>query len=110
MVTRSTSIRVGGAIRPPSVAGSFYPAEAPYLGDLVEELLGRADRLAPAAEPVEGTVLGVLVPHAGLVYSGVVAAAGWRLLGMVPRDPRPTVVLLGTNHGAGWLDGVAAWV
>jgi AmmeMemoRadiSam system protein B len=28
---------------------------------------------------------------------------------MLPRDPPPTVVLLGTNHTAGWLDGVAAW-
>jgi MEMO1 family protein len=110
MVTRSRSVTPGGALRPPSVAGSFYPAEAPYLSDLVAELLGRADRLAPAAEPVEGTVIGLLVPHAGLVYSGVVAAAGWRLLGVVPGEPRPTVVLLGTNHGAGWLDGVAAWV
>jgi AmmeMemoRadiSam system protein B len=76
---------------------------------MVEELLGRADRLAPAAEPVGGRVLGLLVPHAGLVYSGMVAAAGWRLLRMLPRDPTPTVVVLGTNHGAGRLDGVAAW-
>ncbi|OGO51772.1 MAG: AmmeMemoRadiSam system protein B [Chloroflexi bacterium RBG_16_69_14] len=109
MATRSTSVTAGGAIRRPAVAGSFYPAESAYLDDLVEELLGRADRLAPAAGPVEGPVLGLLVPHAGLVYSGAVAAAGWRLLGMLPRDPPPTVVLLGTNHTAGWLDGVAAW-
>ena len=76
---------------------------------MVEELLGCADRLAPAAEPVGGRVLGLLVPHAGLVYSGVVAAAGWRLLDTLPREPSPTVVILGTNHGAGWLHGVAAW-
>jgi Predicted dioxygenase len=28
---------------------------------------------------------------------------------MAPRDPVPTVVVLGTNHGAAWLDGVAVW-
>ena len=26
-----------------------------------------------------------------------------------PPDPAPTIVLLGTNHVAGWLDGVGAW-
>ena len=30
--------------------------------------------------PVPGAPLGILVPHAGLVYSGLVAAAGWRLV------------------------------
>lgn len=48
--------------------------------------------------------IGILVPHAGLAYSGVVAAAGWRL---VPDGA--TVVILGTNHTAAWLHGVGAW-
>ncbi len=109
MPTWPTSIASGGAVRMPSVAGSFYPAEPGFLAALVNDLLARAERLAPAADPVDGPVLGLLVPHAGLVYSGVVAAAAWRLLGLAPRDPPPTVVLLGTNHGAAWLDGVAAW-
>jgi AmmeMemoRadiSam system protein B len=97
------------AIRPPSVAGTFYPARPDALATMVAELLTVADRLSPPADPLPREVLGLLVPHAGLVYSGVIAAAGWRLLGMVPADPPPTIVLLGTNHGAGWLDGVAAW-
>jgi AmmeMemoRadiSam system protein B len=58
--------------------------------------------------------MGLLVPHAGLVYSGVPAAAGWGTLPATAADGTsraapPTVVLLGTNHGAGWLDGVGAW-
>jgi len=109
MATRSTSVSVSGAIRRPAVAGSFYPGDPAYLADLVEELLVRAERLAPVAGRIEGTLVGLLVPHAGLVYSGLVAAAGWRLLGVVPDDPPATVVLLGTNHTAGRLDGVAAW-
>lgn len=109
MTIWSPSAAAGAAIRRPSVAGSFYPAEPTMLAALVDELLGRADRLAARADPIDETVLGLLVPHAGLIYSGVVAAAGWRLLGMEPRDPRPTIVILGTNHGAAWLDGVAAW-
>ena len=96
-------------IRPPSVAGSFYPAEPDALATLVARLLTRAGRLAPDAGSRDREVMGLLVPHAGLVYSGTVAAAGWRLLGMMPEDPPPTVVLLGTNHRASWLRGVAIW-
>ena len=99
----------GAAIRPPSVAGSFYPAGLRSLTTLVDELLARADRLAADRAPIQGTVHGLLVPHAGLIYSGVVAAAGWRLLRREPGAPPPTIVVLGTNHVAAALDGVAAW-
>lgn len=97
------------AIRPPSVAGTFYPARPDVLAPLVDELLERGGRSAPGADSPSGEVLGLLVPHAGLVYSGAVAAAGWRLVGRPTAEPSPTVVLLGTNHGAAWLDGVAVW-
>ena len=102
-------------VRRPSVAGLFYPASGQALRALVDELLAaaaglpdvRADSAADRGLPV-----GILVPHAGLAYSGIVAAAGWSRLQEPPREPTGeplTVVLLGTNHGAGWLDGVAAW-
>jgi AmmeMemoRadiSam system protein B len=99
-------------VRPPVVAGSFYPSDQDELTAIVAALRATADRSAAARGAVgdAGGVLpaGILVPHAGLVYSGVVAAAGWRALedaGTVA----PTVVLLGTNHAAGWLDGIGAW-
>jgi hypothetical protein len=89
------------AVRAPAVAGTFYPADRGRLARMVEALLAGAPAL-PAWAPSD--LLGILVPHAGLAYSGLVAAAGWRL---VPDDT--TVVILGTNHTAAWLDGVAAW-
>jgi MEMO1 family protein len=105
--------------RPPAVAGSFYPGRAGELGALVDELLADAAARFPAPAALgSGPLAAVLVPHAGLVYSGLVAAAGWRALltspeasGTSPEAPgtSPTLVLLGTNHGAGWLDGVGAW-
>ena len=104
-----SSTDVGLVVRRPAVAGSFYPAERLRLATLVDALLAEADRTRLIADPVEGAVLGLLVPHAGLVYSGVVAAAAWRLVGMPSPDAPNVVVLLGTNHGAAWLDGVAAW-
>jgi MEMO1 family protein len=116
--------------RPMAVAGSFYPAGSGELATTVDELL-RAARSAFPTPPglAPAAVAGILVPHAGLVYSGIVAATAWGLLlpspslppstapprfapvepPPTPAGPPPTIVLLGTNHGAGWLDCVGAW-
>jgi AmmeMemoRadiSam system protein B len=99
------------AIRPPSVAGSFYDADPGALDrDVARHLAAAAagpigDATA-TAEALTGEILGLLVPHAGLVYSGTSAAAAWRALAP---DPPATVVILGTNHGASWLEGIGAW-
>jgi AmmeMemoRadiSam system protein B len=98
--------------RPPAVAGLFYPGGAGDLRALVHDLLAAADEALPVPTDATGARLaGILVPHAGLVYSGLVAAAAWRLLRAAPGDDAagPTVVILGTNHGAAWLSGVGAW-
>jgi AmmeMemoRadiSam system protein B len=116
-------------VRAPSVAGAFYPERPADLRRLVEGLFDAA-RLPGAgagAAGGRGLPLAILVPHAGLVYSGVPAAAGWGCLWRADGEPGepgergepgacgepgerpPTVVLLGTNHRAGWLDGVGAW-
>ncbi len=119
---------MSGIVRLPAVAGSFYPASPAALATLVDACLAAA--VAPPEQGSFGTEialpLGILVPHAGLVYSGTVAAAGWRLLagarvavtgatgspditgdGSVARPP--VVVILGTNHTDASLSGVAAW-
>lgn len=93
------------AIRPPSVAGTFYPGDPRALDDQVERDLAAA-RAGAASPDLPGPVLGLLVPHAGLVYSGPAAAAAWRML---VADPPASVVILGTNHGAAWLAGLGAW-
>jgi AmmeMemoRadiSam system protein B len=103
------------AVRPPAVAGTFYPADPARLGRMTAAMLASATARAGAGTGAEPTVpaglsaapgspLGILVPHAGLAYSGLVAGAGWRL---VPDGA--TVVILGTNHTAAWLHGVGAW-
>lgn len=76
----------GPKIRPPAVAGSFYPGEAKALWMLAEELLGEAgDR--PEAWPA------VLVPHAGLRFSGRIAAAVFRRV-----EIPDVVIILGPRH------------
>lgn len=73
-------------VRQALVAGSFYPAE-PYRLQawLQQQLAVPSSSAAPA--------LGLVVPHAGYVYSGAIAAAAFAQVA-VP----PVVVLLGPNH------------
>ena len=67
-----------GPVRPPAVAGSFYPAVAGRAPDgswrtLLAAAARRCRRAAPAATAgARGDCRsGLLVPHAGLVYSGI---------------------------------------
>lgn len=100
-------------IRQAFVAGSFYPASRPTLRELVERLFEQSADAARGQRSTTVTRLrGILVPHAGLEYSGWVAAAGWRALADAASRPNAstdaTVVILGTNHSA-WLDGAGVW-
>ncbi len=61
-------------IRPPAVAGSFYPADRAELSKTVDGLLADA-KTAAITEP-----LALVVPHAGYPYSGGVAAYSYALL------------------------------
>ena len=114
MTGRPPAPGVGAGVRMPSVAGEFYPAAGDRVSRVVRDLFAETRWLAgDAARLSPERPTGLLVPHAGLVYSGVVAAAGWARLdarGDVAGDTAraPLVVILGTNHGAGWLQGVAA--
>ncbi len=91
--------------RRPAVAGSFYPADTAALDRLVEECLHDDPRAIPKPSELPGEVMGVLVPHAGLVYSGGTAARGWSALAAAAPD---VVVVMGTCHTAPWLEGIAA--
>ncbi|HET7487786.1 MAG TPA: AmmeMemoRadiSam system protein B [Acidimicrobiales bacterium] len=88
-------------IRLPAVAGSFYPAKRDALFDSVRQCFAGARRPGPA-EPAPKAVV---VPHAGYLYSGPVAASAYlRLAPAAPVISR--VVLLGPSHRVP-LDGVA---
>lgn len=94
-------------VRRAAVAGAFYPDDPDELAALIDTLVAAGASDAGQSVPPTG-LAGVLVPHAGLVYSGRVAATAWvRLAGTF--DGSGTIVILGTNHGAWWLDGVGAW-
>jgi AmmeMemoRadiSam system protein B len=78
-------------IRQPAVAGMFYPARRGDLHEMLETLLAaapHADLPAPKA---------MIVPHAGYIYSGPVAATGYARLQAVANSVR-RVVVMGPAH------------
>lgn len=85
-------------IRPPAVAGTFYPAAPEVLRATVERLLAEAAEATAEVTPsTSGIVKAVIVPHAGYIYSGPIAAVAFRALAAGRRSLRK-VVLLGPSH------------
>jgi len=84
------------AIRPAAVAGSFYPAAAAELHREIGELLGSVETAAFSPVPKA-----LIAPHAGYIYSGPIAAAGYSRLAPA-RDHITRVVLLGPSHFVGF--------
>jgi hypothetical protein len=89
-------------VRPAAVAGSWYPGTAKAIAEEVDRYLDAA-----GAVDAPGRLVALVSPHAGLRYSGPVAAHGYGLLRRDPRQPIPTVVLVGPSHRVAF-DGVAA--
>lgn len=80
-------------VRPAAVAGAFYPGNPGQLAAEVDELLDGVESL----EPKFGFPKALIVPHAGYVYSGPVAARAYHEL-VAARGIVKRVVLLGPAH------------
>ncbi len=81
----SESDRNNCETRQPAVAGRFYPAQREALVRDVEANVNRNAKKSKA--------LGIVVPHAGFMYSGSVAGAVYSRI-----EIPDTVILLGPNH------------
>jgi AmmeMemoRadiSam system protein B len=86
-------------LRRAAVAGSWYPAHPEILARDVDGYLARVERI-PAGDP-----LAIIAPHAGLIYSGPVAAHAYRLLAGRAID---IAILVGPSHYVAF-DGVAVY-
>ncbi len=78
-------------VRQPNVAGQFYPAGEAQLSAEVEGFLDKAQVLEH-----EGELKALIVPHAGYVYSGQVAADGFAQI----QHDYNLVVVMASNHNA----------
>jgi len=76
--------------RDDGVAGRWYPADPTELKDMIGSFLSKAKKVE-----IPGTLIGLISPHAGYVFSGPVAA--WSYKQLIGRDI-DTVVVLGVWH------------
>ena len=93
----------GEYVRPPSVAGLFYPSRKDELERSVGELLSEARKNITGEIPAKISV--VLSPHAGYQYSGYTAAHGYSLL---RKNQFKTVIVVSPSHRE-YFDGVSVF-
>ena len=104
----SAALRVSGEcydhavqdVRPSAVAGSWYPATGARLSEAVDAHLASA-----VVDEEVGCPRAIIAPHAGLMYSGPVAAYAYTL---VRQCPYAAAVLVGPSHFVGF-QGVSIW-
>ncbi|MBN2003133.1 MAG: AmmeMemoRadiSam system protein B [Anaerolineae bacterium] len=78
-------------VRPPAVAGMFYPAQPDTLRKDIHTYLDAA------TPPTLAHVRAIIAPHAGYVYSGGVAGFAYKILAAQATPPK-RIYLLGPSH------------
>ena len=86
-------------IRPSVIAGSWYPEDP-------EELTTMVDGFLAAVEPSDGNPIALIVPHAGYVFSGPVAAYGFKQMTNADYD---TAVIIASDHQYPISDPISIW-
>jgi AmmeMemoRadiSam system protein B len=76
--------------RPPAVAGTFYPANPQQLHQMLDDFLNDAETAGKVPKAI-------IVPHAGYIYSGPVAATAYARLKKA-HDLIKRVVIIGPSH------------
>lgn len=81
-------------IKKPNVKGAFYPDSPEELSQMIDGLF-----LAALPEPEEGRIIALISPHAGYVFSGPVAAYGYK---SIKNRNYKTVIIVGPSHYYGF--------
>ena len=84
-------------VRNPIVAGKFYPNNFEQLELEIKNSF--ESRFGPGALPLkkrEGTIKGLIVPHAGYQFSG--ACAAWAYKELAEAQPAELFIIIGPNH------------
>jgi MEMO1 family protein len=85
-------------VRSAAVAGRFYPADPVQLKAAIQQFIQDAN------PPFIKKPIGLIVPHAGYIFSGQIYADAYR---QVMGNPYDVVVIIGTNHTTGDFHGVS---
>jgi AmmeMemoRadiSam system protein B len=91
------SLTMPQPIRRAAVAGTWYAGRPDVLAQDIDRLLTQVPHV------VDGDIVGLVVPHAGLMYSGAVAAHAYKAVAGRTYD---VAVLVGPSHYVGF-EGVA---
>ena len=85
-------------IRRPAVAGKFYDGNEESLRETIEKcfLDDRGPKTLPKVESGEKNIKGIIVPHAGFIYSGAIAAHSYNFLAQ--NGFADTFIIIGPNH------------
>src|SRR5947209_4156556 len=86
-------------VRPAAVAGSWYPAAPHRLAEQIDAYVANAD-VDPSSPP-----RAIIAPHAGLIYSGPVAAFAYKT---ATAARYAAIVVVGPSHFVGF-PGVSIW-
>lgn len=89
-----------GQVRQAAVAGSFYPSSTSELDTKISDFLSKSEKISAS-----GKLRILIVPHAGIEYSGGVAAAGFKQL---EGGDYTKVIILGASHRS-WFDHAAVY-
>ena len=94
LVSAISAISWAQGLRRAVWAGQFYEADPAHLSKTLEIYLESAE-----VKLVAGEVIGLISPHAGYIYSGRVAASGYRL---IQNQQVESVVIIGPSHQYGF--------
>ncbi len=89
------------SIKEPNVAGAFYSANSQELSHQIDSFIQQA-----SISPVAARVQAMIVPHAGYIYSGQVAAYGYKA---VSQNKYTTIVILAPSHYFPF-EGISVWL
>lgn len=82
-------------IRPSPIAGTWYPGDPEVLASSIDQYLREAE-----PNQIEGQIIGIITPHAGHRYSGLVAAHAFRCLGNLQPEIVSVISPLHNPHPA----------
>jgi hypothetical protein len=98
-----TSTPLPEDIHPCQGADRWFPGDPEQLAAMVDSYLAEARE---DAEKIEGEPIALIVPHAGYIYSGWVAAYAYRQIERLDYD---TVVVIGDTHAGRGTAPIAVW-
>ena len=87
-------------IKEPNVSGQFYTSDASQLSQEIDDFISKAQ-----VQPYKQHVDIVIAPHAGHMYSGGVAAYGFKA---ASQNEYSTIIVLAPSHYYGF-DGISIW-